>query len=162
MNLGEVLEKAGIKANDFENVEDVDTNLIQLEQKIDFLQRWDKMLQRGASEKEKYHFATQNGYISVQHLSLCLTLEDKIAEKETALRDYKEDMNDYGYDKEIELEISRLEKDINVLKRHLENVKTVSRYVFTMRVYNLPDINPYGVDVCRNKSAKEAMKIINS
>lgn len=76
-SFADVLSKAGISSTSFNN-DEVDEKQIELDLEIEFLETWIKMLERGASDKEKHNFVVKHGYVTVRHLSLYLSCKDDV------------------------------------------------------------------------------------
>jgi len=138
----EALNKANIKANNFE-VKPVDEEKIKAEMQIEFLGKWLKMLERNASEKEKYNFITKYGFVSVQQYNLYSACMDDVIT-------LKWELDDIRYDISSD-EIAKREKEITEKEALAENIKNLFYYKMILRGLGKKDITPYGEDILKRR-----------
>jgi len=145
-NMADAFNKAGIKPSDFPEVE-IDTKRIEFDLQIEFLEKWAKLLLRNAPEKEQYKFATDNGFLSANHLKLYMLITGEIAELHfelDSLEDFYEEHAARERKKYIESEIKEKEK-------MAANIKSIPYYRIVMRQLGQKDISPYGEDLLRTR-----------
>jgi len=123
-NIADAFNKVGIKPTDFPEVE-IDTQKIECDMQIEFLDKWLNLLKRNAPEKEKHNFVTKHGFLSVKHLELFLVCSNEVGELRKELK----------------------EKEIMA-----NNIKDIRYYKMIMLSLKKKDISPYGVDLIRNKN----------
>lgn len=143
MNIGEILNNKGIQITDFEDKE-IDTKACENDMFIDFLEKYMKMCERGASEKERYHLVTEAGFLSEKHLSLWLSVKDDLDNE----REMLEDVRDYISSEEIKEREARIQD----LEHRVNNIKKPTYYRLVMRQIGAKDYSPYGVNVLKGKS----------
>jgi len=139
-SIADAFNKVGIKPTDFPEIE-IDTQKIECDMQIEFLEKWLNLLKRNAPEKEKYNFVTQHGFLSVTHLELFLQCSNDAGE----LRDRLSDCDISGENP------NRLEKKLEEAENMANNIKSIPYYRIVMRQLGRKDISPYGVDLLRVK-----------
>ncbi|MDF2880192.1 MAG: hypothetical protein K0R54_749 [Clostridiaceae bacterium] len=140
--MAEALSKANIKANDFEDRK-IDEKSIKLDMEIEFLEKWCKLLQRNASEKEKHNFVINHGFVSVKQFSLYMACMDDVHNLKEKLEDIRNDISNY--------EIARREKEIAKKMSMAEQIKDELYYRFVLRTLGQQDITPYGENILKRK-----------
>ena len=140
--MAEALSKANIKATNFE-ARQVDEKAIEAEMQIDFLEKWLKLLERNASEKEKYNFVIKYGFVSVMQFNLYMSCTDDV----NTLKWELDDTRDYISANEVE----KLEKEISEKEKLAKNIKHLMYYKMVLRGLGLKDITPYGEDILKRK-----------
>lgn len=143
MNIGEVLNSKGIQVEDFEDKE-VDAKTYEADMFIEFLEKYLKMCERGASEKERYNLAVENGFLSEKHLSLWLSVNDDFENEREMLESEKEFLSPK--------EIKKREAKVQELEHYANNIKNPTYYRIVMRQIGAKDYSPYGVNVLRGKT----------
>lgn len=139
--LADALKKAGIESSDFEDV-NVDQKAIECDLEIEFLDKWLKLTERGASDKEKYLFATKHGFVSEKHLNLYLSVTSDISDLEAEI----EDCSEFLTPAQLRAKKKELEE-----KRGMANIKYPWYYRHVMTQLGIKDVSPYGLDVIRNR-----------
>lgn len=142
--MAEALSKANIKPTNFEEKQ-IDEKKIEADMQIDFLEKWLKLLQRNASEKEKHNFIIKYGFVSVQQFELYMTIRDDVFN----LKDELEDIR--FFDDISPLEIEKREKEIAEKEAMAENIKNLGYYKWVLRSLGRKDITPYGEDILKRK-----------
>ena len=140
--MAEALSKANIKATNFE-ARPVDESAIEAEMQIDFLEKWLKLLERNASEKEKYNFVIKYGFVSSMQFNLHMSCMDDV----NTLKWELDDTRDYISANEVE----KLEKEISEKETLAKNIKHLMYYKMVLRGLGLKDITPYGEDILKRK-----------
>jgi len=140
--MAEALNKAQIKANDFEDKQ-VDEKAIEAEMQIDFLETWLKLLERNASEKEKYNFVIKHGFVSVLQFNLHMSCMEDV-------HNLKDILDDIRYDISAS-EIAEREKEITEKEAMAKNIKNLFYYKMILRGLGKKDITPYGEDILKRK-----------
>jgi len=138
----EALNKANIKANNFE-ARQVDENAIEAEMQIDFLEKWLKLLERNASEKEKYNFVIKYGFVSVMQFNLYMSCMEDVHNLKDILDDVRYGLLDY--------EVAEREKEIMEKEAMAKNIKNLFYYKMILRGLGKKDITPYGEDIMKRK-----------
>ena len=140
--MAEALSKANIKATNFE-ARPVDESAIEAEMQIDFLEKWLKLLERNASEKEKYNFVIKYGFVSSMQFNLHMSCMDDV----NTLKWELDDTRDYISANEVE----KLEKEISEKEKLAKNIKHLMYYKMVLRGLGIKDITPYGEDILKRK-----------
>jgi len=140
--MAEALSKANIKATNFE-ARQVDEKAIETEMQIDFLKKWLNLLERNASEKEKYNFVIKYGFVSVMQFNLHMSCMDDV----NTLKWELDDTRDYISANEVE----KLEKEISEKETLAKNIKHLMYYKMVLRGLGMKDITPYGEDILKRK-----------
>lgn len=143
--MAEALKKANINASDFNN-KLIDEKKIEADMQIEFLEKWLRLIQRNASEKEKHNFIIQYGYVSVQQFNLHMACMDDVY-------NLKEELEDIKFDISLS-EIKKREKEIVEKEAMARNIKNITYYKLILRCTGKKDITPYGVDILKNKIIK--------
>jgi hypothetical protein len=140
--MSDAFKKAGINPSDFEESK-VDERNLEANLNIEFLEGWLKMLDRGASAKEKYQYVTKHGYLSEQHFLLCTECQNKVDE----VRDELDDLRQIYPEGSVKLKVKdlQLKEAINMA----ENIRDIIYYKMVMRSLNRNDYSPYGEDLLR-------------
>jgi len=140
-SIADAFNKVGIKPSDFPEVE-IDTEKIERNLKIEFLEKWLKLLERNTPAKERYNFITKySNFLSETHYNLYSTIMNDVYELQDRLDDC-----DWNGENKVELE-----KEIKEKKILANNIKDVFYYRMIMRQLGKKDISPYGVDLLRTK-----------
>ena len=138
--MADAFNKVGIKSTDFPEVE-IDTQIIECDMQIEFLERWFKLINRNASAKEKYNFITSHGFLSEKHFNLYQVCANDVIELQFRL----EDCEFSGEDK------VKLEKEIKEKEILANNIKSIPYYRIIMRQLGQKDISPYGINLLKIK-----------
>lgn len=142
MNLGEIMEKKGIKVSDFKDTE------VPLRTKeddeIEFLEEYLKLLERNASKKEICRFANEHGFLSETHLAFYV---NACAEYDDFKENY-EDIKDYISEEQK----AEMERELNFLAQTKYLAKLEAGYRDILRKTKVKDVNAYGVDVLKDYS----------
>jgi len=140
--MAEALSKANIKATNFE-ARQVDEKAIEAEMQIDFLEKWLKLLERNASEKEKYNFVIKYGFVSVLQFNLHMSCMEDVHNLKDILDDVRYGLLDY--------EVAEREKEIMEKEAMAKNIKNLFYYKMILRGLGKKDITPYGEDIMKRK-----------
>lgn len=140
--LADALNRANIKPTDFED-RPIDEKQIKLDMEIEFMENWLKLLERSASEKEKYNFVIKHGFISVNHFSLYLACLDDA-------QNLKDQLDEIRYNISTN-EIKKREKEISEKETMAKNIKNKTYYEIVLRTLGQKDITPYGEDILKRK-----------
>jgi hypothetical protein len=137
-SFAEALNNVNIKPVDFED-RVIDENKIECEMEIDFLEKWLKMLERNASEKEKYNFIIKHGFLSVKHFNMYMACKDDAV----CIRFDIEG----GYLTDDALK--EKERELKEKENLMERIKNINYYKFIMKMMGEKDFSPYGVNLLR-------------
>jgi len=145
-SFADAFEKAGIKASDFDDV-NVDEKAIENQNMIDFLTKWLSMCERGASAKEKYQFATSNGFVSEKHLNIWIAAQN----------DAESLMEEYEMEKDFlsDADAAALKKEADKASYKANAIREPDYYCMVMRLAKQQDYSPYGVDLLYGKQKRE-------
>ena len=138
----EALNKVNIKLINFEDKQ-VDEKAMVLDMQIEFMERWLKLLERNASEKEKYNLVTKHGFVSVQQFNLYIACMDDANNMKWELDDIRHDISS--------VELAKREKEITEKEVMAENIKNLFYYKMVLRGLGKRDITPYGEDILKMK-----------
>jgi hypothetical protein len=136
------LNKVNIKGIDFEDKQ-VDEKAIALDMQIEFMERWLKLLERNASEKEKYNLVIKHGFVSVQQFDLHMACINDVHDLKWDLDDIRDDISND--------EIAKREKEIIEKEAMAENIKNLFYYKMVLRGLGKKDITPYGEDILKRR-----------
>ena len=140
--MAEALSKANIKGSSFEDRQ-VDEKAIESEMQINFLEKWLKLLERNASEKEKYNFVIKYGFVSVLQFNLHMSCMEDVHNLKDILDDIRYGLLDY--------EVAEREKEIMEKEAMAKNIKNLFYYKMILRGLGKKDITPYGEDIMKRK-----------
>jgi len=138
----EALNKANIKSINFKDKQ-IDEKAIALDIQIEFMEKWLKLLERNASEKEKYNLVIKHGFVSIQQFNLYMTCMNDVHTLQWELDDIRDDISDK--------EITKREKEISGKEAMAKNIKDLFYYKMVLRGLGKKDITPYGEDVLKMK-----------
>jgi hypothetical protein len=136
------LSKAKINPTDFEDKQ-IDKKQLKINAEIEFMEKWLKLLERNASEKEKHNFIIKHGFVSVMHFSLYLMCINDV-------NNLKDELDEIRYDISKD-EIKKREEEIQDKEVMAKNIKNISYYKFILRELGKRDITPYGEDILKGK-----------
>jgi len=139
-SLAEALNKANIKATDFDAVE-VDEKEIEANAEIAFWEKLLKLYERNASKKELHLFATENGFLSELHLKMYAQVKSNADELQ-----FEINLGTYEHTPRTQREE---QEKLEQLKSMVDNIKRPSYYKLVMRKLGQRDISPYGEDVLK-------------
>mgnify|MGYP005757002387 CR=1 FL=1 len=148
MNLGEIMEKKGIKVSDFKDVE-VPVRTKE-DEEIEFLEEYLKLLERKASKKEICRFANEHGFLSEQHLAFYV----KVCADYDDLKENYDDIKDYISEKQK----SEMEEQLKFLAQTKYMAKLDVGYRNILRQTKMKDINAYGIDILKDYSRQARNK----
>ena len=138
-NLSEIFANANIKLCDCKNEEPYEY-MVKCNAEVDFLERWLKMLERNASDKERYNFLVKYGFLSEQHFLLYTKCKYETIELEQKVDEQKELY--------INLDLSLI-KRLNEAKDMEHSIKNIYFYRMTMNMFHKKDVSPYGNNVLK-------------
>ena len=135
---GEFFNQIGFETEEM-SVEDI--RKAEIDKEIEMFEKWLKLLKRNASEKEKYNFVTQYGFLSEKHFSIWAT---SYADAQDYQDQLEEDKLIFNLSKK---EIQKREKELETKLEFSNYVRGQLGYQLLLRRNNIKDITPYGVDV---------------
>lgn len=148
----EAFKNIGIEAEDFSNNKEV----IKYDKEIELLEKYCKMKERNASEKEIYNLVTDYGFLSEKHLSCYLQLNDEYHTKKEELeelRDALDHLQDYTQCEYMKLqnEYDSLSQKVHLLESEAKAAKLPEHYKLMLTLTKNKDITPYGKDISKLK-----------
>ncbi len=142
--MAEALKGLNIQFDETTKVQEMTEEQYQAQRDIEMLEKYLKMCERNASEKERFRLAQEYGFVSEQHLKLWLSCSD----------DYE---NHLG---ELELysgkALKEQKKKVEELESMAKNIRSCSYYRFIMRMMGKKDYSPYGENLLKSKSNLDA------
>ena len=134
-----------------EGIEISDTQF-EAEKRVKMLSGWVKLLERNASEKEKFNFARDNGFVSENHLNLWI---QKSGEYEAELEEFekvKEHLSKNEY--------AKRKRKIDRLRIASDLIKEKTTYRIRMKRLGKKELSPYGEDLLEEKSSYENSNVV--
>lgn len=134
-----------------EGIEISDTQF-ETEKRVKMLSGWVKLLERNASEKEKFIFARDNGFVSENHLNLWI---QKSKEYEAELEEFekvKEHLSKNEY--------AKRKREIDRLRIASDLIKEKTTYRIRMKRLGKKELSPYGEDLLEEKSSNENSNVV--
>lgn len=139
-SFAEALKGLDIQFEENTEVEELTEEQYQAQRDIEMLEKYLKMCERNASEKERFRLAQEYGFLSEKHLKLWLSCND----------DYQ---NQLG---ELELysgkALKEQKKKVKELEAMARNIRDCLYYRIMMHRLGQKDFSPYGEDLLRGKS----------
>lgn len=111
----------------------------EAQKEIEMLERYLKMCERNASEKERFYFAQEYGFVSEKHFKLWMATIDEYHNHLEELELYE------GKALEVEKE------NVKQLESQARNIRNKSYYCMMMRKMKQKDYSPYGENLLKYK-----------
>lgn len=138
-NFAEALKGLDIKFDENVKVKEMTEEEYQAKQEIEMLERYLKMCERNASEKERFRLAQEYGFVSEKHLKMWLAAND----------DY------HSHLEELELYTGKVlkeqKKKVKELESMAKSIRSCSYYRLIMHMMKAKDYSPYGEDLLKYK-----------
>ena len=154
-SFAEAFKNIGIEAEDFSNNKEV-IKYDENDKEIELLEKYYKMKERNASEKEIYNLVTDYGFLSEKHLSCYLQLNDEYHTKKEELEELR-DALDHFQDctrreyRELQNKYDSLFKKVQLLESEAKAAKIPEHYRLMLILTKNKDITPYGEDITKSK-----------
>ena len=138
------LDLSGLEAG-----EELTEDQIQANRDIEMLEKYLKMCERNASEKERFLLAQEYGFLSEKHLKLWLSVNDDFHDKQEHL----EDVREFTSPKVLK----KMEKEVQELESRARLIRDKRYYRSLMVIMGIKDYSPYGENLLRAKMSDSSL-----